>query len=199
MPTPLLVLASTSPYRRELLARLRQPFDVAAPGVDETPRMAEVGPELARRLAREKADAVSLLYPDRTVIGSDQVAMLGEIQLDKPGSRERAVAQLTQASGQTVAFYTAVCVISRAQSLVTEALDITHVVFRRLDPNTIEQYVDLERPFDCAGSAKAEGLGIALIERIEAIDPTGLIGLPLISLAEMLPRHRVPLFEPTAP
>lgn len=191
MAEPRLVLASTSPYRRELLARLRVPFDCVPPGVDESVLPGEGGEVLARRLARQKAEAVARRHPDRTVIGSDQVALLDGIQLGKPGTRDRAVSQLKQASGRTVAFHTAVCLVTRERALVTEGMDTTRVTFRVLSPALIESYVDLEQPFDCAGSAKAEGLGIALIERIESDDPTGLIGLPLILVTAMLPTHGI--------
>ncbi|MFO1321543.1 MAG: Maf family nucleotide pyrophosphatase [Burkholderiales bacterium] len=193
MTAPRVVLASTSPYRRELLARLRLPFDVASPGTDESPRVGEAGIQLAQRLAREKAEAVADRYPDRTVIGSDQVAMLESLRLDKPGTRDNAIAQLTRASGQTVVFHTAVCMVSRHRSLLTEAVDTTSVTFRHLDAPLIERYVDLEQPFDCAGSAKVEGLGIALIDGVETSDPTGLIGLPLIAVTRMLLQHGIGL------
>ena len=179
-----LVLASTSPYRRELLARLHLPFDIARPEVDETALDAEIPPTLALRLAVAKAEAVAALHPGARVIGSDQVVDFGGIALGKPGGRDAAVAQLEGMSGRSVAFHTAVAVASGGA--VTRALDTTVVHFRRLGRAEIERYVDLEQPFDCAGSFKSEGLGITLFESIESRDPTALVGLPLIATARLL-------------
>lgn len=182
---PRLILASTSPYRRELLARLRLAFDVAAPDVDETPLPGETPQALARRLAAAKAAAVTARTPETWVIGSDQVAVLGDTPLGKPGSRATALAQLAAMSGRSVDFVTAVSLL-HADGRQFDALDITTVRFRRLSEAEITRYVDAEQPFDCAGSFKSEGLGIALFEAIETSDPTALIGLPLIATARLL-------------
>jgi len=193
MSSPRLVLASTSPYRRELLSRLGVPFDVQSPGVDETPHPGEPPVEIATRLAIAKARAVRIAEP-AVIIGSDQVAMLDGRMLGKPGNRETAVHQLTAASGRTVEFHTALCVRSTVDERESVALDTTRVTFRPLNRDTIERYVDIEKPFDCAGSAKSEGLGITLVTAIETTDPTGLVGLPLILLTDLLAQHgiRVP-------
>ena len=180
----MLILGSTSPYRRELLQRLRLPFDCARPEVDETPLRAESAAQLVRRLARSKAEAVAARHPDTWVIGSDQAAEVDGRILGKPGSRDAAVAQLASMAGLTVRFHTAVCLHRGPHAL--EALDLTQVRLRRLSAYEIERYVDAEQPFDCAGSFKCEGLGIALFEAIESHDPTALVGLPLIALAGLL-------------
>jgi septum formation protein len=180
----MLILASTSPYRRELLQRLRLPFDCARPEVDETPLRGESPGQLVRRLARAKADAVADRHPDAWVIGSDQVADLDGRTLGKPGGREAAIAQLTEMGGRTVQFHTAVCLRRGDHELA--AVDATRVRFRAVSAAEIERYVDAEQPFDCAGSFKCEGLGISLFEAIESHDPTGLVGLPLIALAGLL-------------
>ena len=182
--SPGLVLASTSPYRRELLARLRLPFETARPEVDETARPGESPEALALRLAAAKAAAVAASHPDARVIGSDQVADFDGTALGKAGGREAAIAQLTAMSGRAVAFRTAVALASGGT--ITTALDTTLVRFRRLDRGEIERYVDLEQPFDCAGSFKSEGLGITLFEAIESRDPTALVGLPLLDTARLL-------------
>lgn len=179
-----LLLASTSRYRRELLERLRLPFHIARPDVDETPHPGETIPALAARLARAKAGAIAQQQPEAWVIGSDQAAELDGQPLGKPGQRDAAIAQLTAMSGREVHFHTAVCLLREGQ--VLEALDTTTVRFRTLTAGEIERYVDAEQPFDCAGSFKAEGLGIALFEAIESTDPSALVGLPLIALARML-------------
>jgi septum formation protein len=179
-----LVLASTSRYRRELLARLRLPFEVARPEVDETPRPGESPEALATRLAVAKAEAVAARFPDAWVVGSDQVADLDGAALGKSGGREAAIAQLRAMSGRAVAFRTGVC-LARGEVRWT-AMDLTVVRFRRLDDHDIARYVDAEQPFDCAGSFKSEGLGIALFEAIETRDPSALVGLPLIATARLL-------------
>lgn len=179
-----LILASTSRYRRALLERLRLPFDVARPDVDETPLPHEEPQAVARRLARDKALAVATVHPEAWVLGSDQVAALGTALLGKPGTREGAIAQLSTMSGQQVEFHTAVA-LRRGTDLL-EALDTTAVCFRPLHGSEIERYVDAELPLDCAGSFKAEGLGISLFERIDSSDPTALVGLPLIGVARLL-------------
>lgn len=182
---PRLVLASTSPYRRELLARLRLPFEVARPGTDETPRPGEAPAALAQRLAAAKSAAVAKQFPGAWVLGSDQVAELDGAPLGKPGSRERAIAQLAAMSGREIAFRTAVC-LADAGGRSHSTLDTTLVRFRVLGADEIARYVDAELPFDCAGSFKSEGLGIALFESIESQDPTALVGLPLIAVARLL-------------
>ena len=185
LPSPL-ILASTSRYRRELLARLALPFETAAPDVDETPRAGEAPRELALRLALEKAQAVAARKPQAIVIGSDQVADLHGQPLGKPGTHERAAAQLARMSGQTVLFHTAVAVVQASRSFAQSSLATVTVRFRTLDAATIERYLLAEQPYDCAGSAKSEGLGIALLQAIESDDPTALIGLPLIRTAQLL-------------
>ncbi len=180
------VLGSTSPYRRELLQRLQLPFDVVSPQVNETPQPHEAPAALAQRLALDKARAVAAQRPDALVIGSDQVADLNGEPLGKPGNHERAVAQLRRMSGQTVLFQTAVAVVCAATGFERCELAVVRVVFRTLDDATIERYLRTEQPYDCAGSAKSEGLGIALLDHIDNDDPTALIGLPLIRTARLL-------------
>jgi septum formation protein len=188
-----LVLASASPYRRALLERLGLAFRQLPADVDESRRPGESPAELVRRLARAKADAVARREPGSIVIGSDQVAVRGEEILGKPGDAEHAVDQLTRSAGRHVEFLTAVCVLGGAHpDEPEEHIDITRVTFRPLPPEEIRRYVERERPFDCAGSFRAEGLGIVLFERIDSQDPTGLIGLPLIWLAGALRRLGLP-------
>ena len=181
-----LVLGSTSPYRRELLQRLQIPFEVAAPEVDETPLPHETPDALAGRLALAKARAVARNFPQAVVIGSDQVADLNGLALGKPGNHERAVAQLRQMRGQTVIFQTAVAVVCLESGFEQTALAAVRVKFRELDDAEIENYLRAEQPYDCAGSAKSEGLGIALLESIDSDDPTALVGLPLIRTCKMI-------------
>jgi septum formation protein len=181
-----LVLGSTSRYRRELLARLNLAFDVAAPDVDETPLPSEPPRTLALRLALAKARAVARQHPAAVVIGSDQVADLAGQPLGKPGSHERAVQQLRQMRGQTVIFQTAVAVVCAATGFEQVDLAPVEVKFRPLSDDEIERYLQAEQPYDCAGSAKSEGLGIALLDAIHSDDPTALIGLPLIRTCRML-------------
>ncbi|EER61292.1 maf protein [Acidovorax delafieldii 2AN] len=187
-PTPPrpLVLGSTSRYRRELLSRLNLPFETAAPHVDETPLAGETPRALALRLALAKAHAVARQYSQAVVIGSDQVADLHGTPLGKPGTHERAVAQLRQMSGQTVVFQTAVAVVCAATGFEQVDLAPVEVRFRALSDSEIERYLRIEEPYDCAGSAKSEGLGIALLDAIVSDDPTALIGLPLIRTCRML-------------
>ncbi|MFY7871876.1 MAG: Maf family nucleotide pyrophosphatase [Limnohabitans sp.] len=180
------VLGSTSVYRRELLSRLRLPFEVAAPGVDETPLTGEQPQALALRLARAKAQAVAARHPEAVVIGSDQVADLAGLALGKPGTHDRAVEQLRRMSGHTVIFQTALAVVCQASGFEQVDLAAVRVRFRTLHEQDIENYLQAEQPYDCAGSAKSEGLGIALLESIESDDPTALVGLPLIRTARML-------------
>lgn len=184
MARPTLILASTSRYRRELLERLRLPFEAVAPNVDETPRLGEAPAALAIRLAIAKADEVASRYPDAIVIGSDQVADLDGNPLGKPGHHAAAVAQLTSMSGRVVVFQTALAVVSPIGRR-SENVPIT-VRFRSLSANEIEYYLRAEQPYDCAGSAKCETLGIALLEAIESNDPTALVGLPLIRTSAFL-------------
>jgi septum formation protein len=180
------ILASTSRYRRELLTRLRLPFEVQSPEVDETPLPGETPHALAVRLALEKADAVAARFPEAVVIGSDQVADLGGEALGKPGDHQRATAQLRRMRGQTLIFQTAVAVVCRATRFVQRDIAPVRVVFRDLSDAAIEQYLLAEQPYDCAGSAKSEGLGIALLDAIDSDDPTALVGLPLIRTCRML-------------
>ena len=187
MTFPRLILASTSRYRRELLQRLRLPFDVAAPETDESARPGETPQALARRLAAAKATAIASQMPGAWVIGSDQVAELDGIALGKPGTRAAAVSQLASMSGREVVFRTAVSVV-HGDGRAFHAEDATVVRFRVLDDAEIGRYVDAEQPFDCAGSFKSEGLGIVLFDAIVSQDPTALIGLPLIATAGLLRR-----------
>jgi len=182
--TPL-VLASTSRYRRELLARLGLPFDVDGPEVDETPLAGEAPAGTAARLALAKARVVALRHPGAWVIGSDQVANLDGQALGKAGGRDHALAQLEACSGKRVVFETALCLLRDGDSPLA-ALDRTEVVFRPLQREEILRYLDAEQPYDCAGSFKCEGLGISLFDAIHSQDPTALVGLPLIALARAL-------------
>ncbi len=187
MPAPpSLILASTSSYRRLLLARLGLPFTVDSPGIEETGIGGEAPPARALRLAAAKAQAVAARHSTAVVIGSDQVACVGDAVLDKPGEPAAAKEQLGRLSGAVAHFHTACTVVCAHQSFIATHLDTTRVVFRLLTPEEIERYIARERPLDCAGSFKAEALGISLLERIEGEDPTGLIGLPLIWLAATL-------------
>ena len=190
---PPLILGSTSRYRRELLERLRLPFEVHAPQVDETPRAGEPPENLARRLALAKARAVAARYPQAVVIGSDQVADLEGVPLGKPGTHERAVEQLRRMRGRTVIFQTALSVVCLARGFEMSDLAAVKVRFRALSDAEIDTYLRREEPYDCAGSAKSEGLGIALLESIENDDPTALVGLPLIRTARMLRAAGLPV------
>jgi septum formation protein len=181
-----LVLASTSPYRRQLLERFGQRFTVAAPDVDESPLPGETPIDLVNRLARAKAEVVARRNPRSIVIGSDQVAVFGREIIGKPGNPERCIEQLKAVSGQRLTFHTAVHVIQSESGSNDSHLDITTVHFRKLSAEEISRYVARERPVNCAGGFKAEGLGITLFERIESQDPTALIGLPLIWLSAAL-------------
>jgi len=181
-----LVLGSSSPYRREMLARLRVEFQVAAPDVDETPQANETPKQLACRLAMSKARAVAAQFPACVVIGSDQVADLDGLALGKPGNHARATAQLQQMRGQTVIFQTAVAVVCQDSGFAQLDLAQVRVRFRELEDAEIEAYLRAETPYDCAGSAKSEGLGIALLESIENDDPSALVGLPLIRTCRMI-------------
>ena len=180
------ILASSSPYRRELLERLRLPFKVVAPAIDEDRQPGEAPANLAARLALAKAHAVVQRYPAALVIGSDQVADLDGTPLGKPGNHERAVAQLRAMSGKTVVFHTAVAVVCRPRRYESQALVPVTVRVRQISDAEIERYLRAEMPYDCAGSAKVEGLGIALLDGVESDDPTALVGLPLIHTCAML-------------
>ena len=182
----LLMLGSTSVYRRELLQRLRLPFDVVSPQVDEAPLDGEAPQALAERLALAKANAVALLHPRAIVIGSDQVADLDGEPLGKPGNHANAVRQLQRMRGRTVVFQTAVAVVCHESGFAGQALAQVKVGFRQLSDRAIEDYLQAEKPYDCAGSAKSEGLGIALLEVIDNQDPTALVGLPLIHTCRLL-------------
>jgi septum formation protein len=181
-----LILGSSSPYRRELLSRLRLAFEVAAPQVDETALADETPEQLACRLAMSKARDVASHFPAAVVIGSDQVADLEGIALGKPGNHPRATAQLQQMSGKTVIFQTAVAVVCLETGFAQVDLARVKVKFRNLSGFEIEAYLRAETPYDCAGSAKSEGLGIALLESIDNDDPTALVGLPLIRTCRMI-------------
>ena len=186
LPRPPLILGSTSRYRRELLDRLRLPFEVVAPQVDETPLPGEAPAALALRLALAKACAVALSHPEAVVIGSDQVADLDGVPIGKPGTHERATAQLRQLSGRRAVFQTAVAVVRADIGYEQALLAPVTVQFRVLSDAEIEHYLRLEQPYDCAGSAKCETLGIALLESIDSDDPTALVGLPLIRTCALL-------------
>ncbi|MDP2432513.1 MAG: Maf family nucleotide pyrophosphatase [Pseudomonadota bacterium] len=181
-----LVLASTSPYRRELLARLGVPFEVAAPEVDETPLPGESPDETAQRLSLLKARAVAEKYPDALIIGSDQVALLEGMQLGKPGTHEKAVAQLQSMRGKALEFHTALTLLNARTGSAQTANVPVRLVMRNYSDTQIENYLRRDQPYNCCGSAKSESLGIALIARFETEDPNALVGLPLIKLVEML-------------
>lgn len=185
-PPRALVLGSTSRYRSELLQRLRIPFEVAAPDVDETPLTGESPRDLALRLSLAKARAVAARFPQAVVIGSDQVADLHGEPLGKPGNHANAVAQLRRMRGHTVVFQTALSVVSQDTGFAQSALAPVQVRFRDLSDAEIETYLLAEQPYDCAGSAKSEGLGISLLDSIDSDDPTALIGLPLIRTCQLL-------------
>jgi septum formation protein len=183
-----LILASTSTYRRQLLERLGLAFSVAAPAVDETPLPDETPLALVRRLARAKAAIIARANPGTWVIGSDQAAVRGRSILGKPLSQERCIEQLSESAGRRVKFLTAVALLRSGPDKPFEAIDTTWVSFRDLDAATIQRYVEREKPFDCAGGFKSEGLGITLFDAIDCSDPTALIGLPLIAVSILLRR-----------
>lgn len=188
-----LLLASTSRYRRTLLERLGLPFECADPGVDEAPARGETPADTARRLAVAKARAVAVRHPEALVIGADQVASCDGERLEKPGTHDRALRQLLAASGREARFDTALALLD-AQSGVLQSRVVTVTVrFRTLTRTQIEDYLRREQPYDCAGSAKSEGLGIALLSRIDSDDPTALVGLPLIALTDMLEQAGMPV------
>lgn len=195
---PRLILASSSKYRKELLSRLRLPFEIVVPDIDETPRTDETPEKTALRLAKEKALAVASSMPGAMVIGSDQVATLDGKQIGKPGSHENALQQLREMRGRRVVFHTALCVWDGRIDDPAKAAQLenvqTFVTFRDLPDHELDAYLRIEQPYDCAGSAKNEGLGIAILEKIESSDPTALTGLPLIALSTMLRQAGVPFF-----
>lgn len=187
-----IVLASTSPYRRDLLARLRLPFTVKSPTVDETALPGEPARDTALRLAQAKARAVAPFSPNALVIGSDQVAALDGRALGKPGTHAHAVAQLKAMRGKSVLFHTALALLNTASGALQSAEIPTTVLFRDYSDREIERYLERERPYDCAGSAKIEGLGIVMVARVSGDDPSALIGLPLIRLVDMLRNEGIP-------
>ncbi len=186
---PQLVLASTSLYRKELLSRLGIPFITAAPDLDESPLAGETAAQTSERLAIAKAKVLAEQFPNSLIIGSDQVALLNGEQLGKPGTHERAVRQLAAMRGQTIAFHTALCLYNTASGNTQSHVDITTVTMRNYTDAQIETYLLREQPYNCAGSAKTEGLGIVMIAAIEGRDPAAIIGLPLIELITMLNRE----------
>ncbi|OWW22102.1 Maf-like protein [Noviherbaspirillum denitrificans] len=196
---PRLILASSSRYRKELLSRLHMPFEISVPDIDETPFTDEAPEQTALRLAKEKASFVASSNPGSLVIGSDQVATLDGEQIGKPGSHENALAQLKKMRGRKVVFHTALCLWNDLARTEADRLQVenvqTFVSFRELPDHELDAYLRIEQPYDCAGSAKNEGLGIAIIERIESTDPTALTGLPMIALCSMLRRAGVPFFQ----
>jgi septum formation protein len=195
-----LILGSTSRYRRELLERLRLPFEVRSPDVDESPRPGETPSALAARLALAKARAIAAAHPNAVVIGSDQVAELDGKPIGKPGTHERAVAQLRLMRDRSVVFHTAVAVVCEESGFAGNALAPVTVRFRNLSDAEIEHYLRTEQPYDCAGSAKCETLGIALLDAIESDDPTALVGLPLIRTCALLRQAGIdPLMGTAAP
>ncbi len=186
-----LILGSTSPFRRELLHKLGLSFDVDTPDIDESMQPGEQPEEFVQRLAVEKAKAVAVRHADALVIGSDQIACLGSDILGKPGTRDKATAQLTMASGKKVTFYTGLCLFNSSNRNLQVVCEPFHVYFRDLSREQIERYLDAEEPYNCAGSFKSEGLGISLFERLEGDDPNALIGLPLIRLITMLQQEGI--------
>ena len=192
--TPRLILASSSAYRRELLGRLHLPFEAIAPHIDETPLPGEAPEATALRLAQAKAEAIARRHPGALVIGSDQVATLDGAQIGKPGDHARALAQLQMMRGREVVFHTALCLWDGRDSTAQVENVQVFVRFRDLPDAELDAYLRIEQPYDCAGSAKNEGLGIALLERIDSSDPTALTGLPLIALTGMLRRAGVAFF-----
>jgi len=186
MTPPPMILASSSPYRQELLKKLRLTFTCHSPNIDETPLAGESIEQTVLRLSNAKAKAVALRHPDHIIIASDQSASLNGKALGKPGQKDKAFEQLQQQSGQTITFYTGLVVYNPTNQQYLQACDQTHVKFRQLDNATIERYIAIEQPFDCAGSFKSEGLGICLFESIQTQDPNALIGLPLIQLTSLL-------------
>lgn len=191
--TPALLLASSSPFRRQLLDKLGMDFIHQSPDIDESRLEGESPVALVMRLAREKARTLADSHPDTLIIGSDQVAVIGDQVLGKPGTREKAIEQLSAASGQRVTFLTGLCLLNTASGRTQVACDPFHVQFRTLRPAQIQRYVDAEQPLNCAGSFKSEGLGIVLFKALEGRDPNTLVGLPLILLTEFLAAEGISL------
>ncbi|WP_290522319.1 nucleoside triphosphate pyrophosphatase [Alcanivorax sp.] len=191
--TPALLLASSSPFRRELLGKLHLEFSHQSPDIDEARHEGETPTNLVMRLAQQKAAALAEQHPDTLIIGSDQVAVLGDQVLGKPGTREKAIEQLSAASGQRVTFLTGLCLLNTTTGRTQVACEPFNVQFRTLKQQQIKRYVDLEQPLNCAGSFKSEGLGIVLFKALEGRDPNSLIGLPLIVLTEFLAAEGVQL------
>jgi len=189
--SPPLVLGSTSSFRREILKKLNLPFETAAPDIDESAREHEKPQQLVLRLAEEKAKAVAAQFPRHLIIGSDQLALVNDVVLGKPGDHETAVRQLQQTSAQTVHFYTGLCLYNSLTGNLQSEVVPFDVVFRKLSTQQINHYLKAEQPYQCAGSFKSEGLGIALFERLIGDDPNTLIGLPLIRLVQMLENEGV--------
>ena len=202
MPTPTsqprLILGSSSIYRKELLSRLNLPFDVMVPDIDETPAANESPEATALRLAQEKACVIARRSPDSLIIGSDQVATMDGEQIGKPGTHENALKQLQKMRGRKVVFHTALCLFDSRANIASPQIQLenvqTFVTFRDLSDDELDAYLRIEQPYDCAGSAKNEGLGITIIERIESSDPSALTGLPLIALTTMLRRAGLGFF-----
>jgi len=195
MPTPKLVLGSSSPFRKMLLERLMVPFETANPDIDESAKANETPIELVERLAIEKAQAVALQHPNSLIIGSDQVALHGDEVVGKPHTHERAVEQLRSASGKQITLYTGLALLNSATGKIQSEVIPFTVHFKTLSERVIESYLRKEEPYNCAGSVKSEGLGIALMERFDGEDPNALIGLPLIRLVAMLENEQYALFD----
>lgn len=193
-PIPDLILASSSPFRRQLLGRLGIDFATASPDIDESPLSGEAAEAMALRLAEAKARRIAIAHPEALIIGSDQIAVLDGRIVGKPGGQAAAIEQLLAASGRTLPFLTAVCLLNAATGRLQCALVPTQVTFRPLDRATVEGYVAHERPYACAGALQVEQLGITLLERIDSEDPTALIGLPLIRLSRMLEAEGIDLY-----
>ena len=191
MQTNNLVLASSSEYRKALLEKLNLHFVCAHPNIDESAEALESPTELTLRLAEEKAKALAATYPKHFIIASDQVAIINHIQLHKPGNKQAAIEQLQMCSGKQVKFYTSVCILDTTNKQIKSAMDICTVYFKHLSKQQINYYIDIEQPYNCAGSFKSEGLGIALFERIEGEDPNALMGLPLIKLIQLLQEFNI--------
>ncbi len=183
---PELILASSSKYRKELLGRLGIPFTTASPSIDETPLDGETTDALIERLSQQKAAVIADQFPQAWVIGSDQVADLNGVAIGKPGTHAKALAQLKMMQGKTVVFKTGLCLMNQASQRKVYVCVPTDVSFHELDEPTLENYLHIEKPYDCAGSAKSEGMGIILLSNIKSNDPTALIGLPLIALTGLL-------------
>lgn len=197
MQTNNLVLASSSTYRKSLLEKLYLNFICAAPDINETAKPDENPRKLALRLAQEKAKTLACDYPEHLIIAADQVAMLNHMQLEKPGNRHNAIQQLQLSSGSQVNFYTSICILNSATNETKSDIDTCTVHFKHLSDQQIQNYIDLEQPYDCAGSFKSEGLGIALFERIDGEDPNALIGLPLIKLIRLLNAFNIDVLDNT--